>query len=273
MTTVKLNGRWWNVYAMDKQTQGEGDSFTPVDFQDHVYDVTGYNRRGYNRQGFDLNGRHPNGQQDPSWAFQNRNNLDADGYNRAGYRAPTPQSWDFRNRQGYDIHGNHAQNGYNRTWDVVYRGGQTIFYWPNSVRQVVAPYAFRFDQSAHMTNSLLSENGQYQNVNGQWGTPEQSIIAKKLHRAITSLDNGVFWQRDTAFDDGQSNFCTYKSSSYTGVPRQGNYGNFERTDCTFIFEPAAEPNIWWKENSRQPVKAHVFNKQVLTILKRTKNVS
>lgn len=65
-----------------------------------------------------------------------------------------------------------------------------------------------------------------------------------MHRAITSSDNGIFWQRDTAFDDGQSNFCTYTSSSYMGAPRQGMqhyYGNFERNDYTFTFEPAADP--------------------------------
>ena len=133
MTTVKLNGRWWNVYAMDKQTQGEWDSFTPI---------------------------------------PGRNS-----------------------------------------------------YWPNSIRQVIAPYAFRFDQSANMTNSLLAEDGQgyYDPNQMRHVQPEQSVTAKKLHRAITSPDNGVFWQRDTAFDDGQSNFCTYTSSTYTGAPRQGMY--------------------------------------------------
>ena len=192
-----------------------------------------------------MHGSHQNGWYDQSWGYQSRNNLDVDGYNRAGYRTPTPQSWGFRNRQGYDIYGNHAQNGYNRTCDLNIRLNQTIFYWPNSIRQVIAPYAFRFDQSANMTNSLLAEDGQgyYDPNQMRHVQPEQSVTAKKLHRAITSSDNGVFWQRDTAFDDGRSQFCTYTSSTYTGVPRQGNYGgNFERTDCTFIFEPAAEPN-------------------------------
>jgi len=171
MTTVKLSGKWYKVYAMDTQTQPEGESFTP---------------------------------------------------------APG-----------------------------------TIFYWPTSIRQVVAPYASRFsaspiphggdaelanaDLSRTSVNALLAENGQFQNIQGQWLQPAQSVAAQKLHRAVTSPDSGIFWQRDTALDDGQSRLCTYTSSSYTGAPRQDQYGgygaNFERTDCTFVLEQTEAPTV------------------------------
>ena len=89
MTTVKLNGRWWKVYAMDKKTQQEHEVFTPIP------------------------------------------------------------------------------------------GGNS--YWPTSIRQVVAAYAFRFNQSANMTNSLLGDNGQgyYDPTLMRNIQPKQSVVAKK----------------------------------------------------------------------------------------------
>ncbi|MES2252262.1 MAG: hypothetical protein V4482_01065 [Pseudomonadota bacterium] len=248
MTTVKLNGQWYKVYATDKQNQHESQSFTTTDFHDDVYDETGYNRRGYNQHGYNVHGWSRWGYYDQSWGSQDQQNLDADGYNRAGYREAAPQSWVFRNRQGYDVSGRDAQDNYNGVWDLNSRINQTVFYWPTSIRQIVEPYAFRFNQTANTTNSLLAENGQgyYDPQQMRHVQPQQSVAAKKLHRAITSPDNGVFWQRDTAFDNGQSNLCTYTSSSYTGAPRQGGYyggygANFERTDCTFVLEPTEAP--------------------------------
>ncbi len=137
-------------------------------------------------------------------------------------------------------------------------------FFTNAIRKIVNPYAQRFGKSA---NELITER----DVNEYRWDPQtgrnvqvtqiESREAKLVKQSMTAKGGGIFWKRDTSYDDGysQSGMCTYVASTFEsgGMTYDGAGGyagggmhynqqqiwqpNGDLINYTFVFEKTDAP--------------------------------
>jgi hypothetical protein len=126
-------------------------------------------------------------------------------------------------------------------------------FFTNAIRKIVSPYAQRFGKSA---NELITERDVNEN---RWDheaaryvqvTQIESREAKLVKQSMTANGGGVFWKRDTSYDDGysQSGMCTYVAST------------FESSGTTQVYYAAAMPQQVWEPNGDLINYTFVFEK-------------